>query len=242
MGLSGWELGACLAIVVVGGLVQGSIGFGINLIAAPVIAVVAPGAVPGAMVLLSLPLTISMAAREHTAIDRRGVAWIVLGRVPGTLLGVAVVAAVSDAVLAAVVGAAILVGVVLSVVHPRLPVNRATAFGAGAIAGVTGTAAAVDGPPLALLYQHQHGPTLRATLATCFVIGTLMSAVALGVAGQISRDQLLLTLTLLPALLVGYGLSTLVAPRVDRRHLRVLVLGFAGLAGVFALVRGLGAL
>jgi uncharacterized membrane protein YfcA len=240
--LSAWELSACLAIVLVGGLIQGSIGFGVNLIAAPVIALVAPGAVPGAMVLMSLPLTVTMAAREHHAIDRRGVTWIVIGRLPGTALGVAVVAAVADSVLAAVVGAVILLAVGLSVIHPHLRVNRATSFAAGTVSGVTGTAAAVDGPPLALLYQHQHGPVLRSTLAACFVIGTVMSASALGIAGEITGDQLVLTLELVPALLTGWAASTFVAPHLNARHLRVLVLAFAALAGSAALVRGLTAL
>jgi uncharacterized membrane protein YfcA len=240
--LSAWEIAACLGIVLVGALVQGAIGFGVNLIATPVIALVAPGAVPGAVVLMSLPLTITMAAREHRDIDRRGVAWIFLGRLPGTLAGVAIVAAVSDSVLAAVVGGSILLAVLLGVTHPHLRVNRATAFAAGSVSGVTGTAAAVDGPPLALLYQHEHGPRLRSTLATCFVLGTVMSAIALGVAGEITRDQLRLTLILLPALLAGWGLSTFVAPHVDGRRLRVLVLTFAALTGAAALVRGLAAL
>jgi uncharacterized membrane protein YfcA len=183
-----------------------------------------------------------MAVREHHAVDRRGVTWIVLGRLPGTALGVAIVAAVSDSVLAAVVGTVIILAVVLSLIHPHLPVNRATAFGAGTVSGVTGTAAAVDGPPLALLYQHHHGPILRSTLATCFIIGTVMSATALGAVGEITGDQLVLTVELLPALVVGWTASTVVAPHVDTRHLRGFVLGFAALAGALAVIRGLGGL
>ena len=142
----------------------------------------------------------------------------------------------------AVVGVAILTGVTLSIVHPPIAVTRATAFGAGTAAGITGTAAAVDGPPLALLYQHSHGEQLRATLAMCFVIGTLMSAVALGLAGQITTDQLEFTLVLLPALLVGRGLSAFLARGLDARRLRPLVLGFAAVAGAMAVARGLSAL
>lgn len=68
------ELAACLASVAVGAFVQGSVGFGINLIVVPVIAVLVPEAVPGALVLLSLPLTVTMVIREHHHVDRRGVA------------------------------------------------------------------------------------------------------------------------------------------------------------------------
>lgn len=219
---------------------QGTVGFGVNLIAVPVVAVAAPGAVPGAMVLLSLPLTVTMAAREHDAIDRPGVLWIVVGRVPGTIVGVAVVALVSNAVLAAVVGGMILLGVLLSIVHPPVPVTRGTACAAGVVGGITGTAAAVEGPPYALLYQHAHGRRLRSTLAACFAIGTVMSAAALGLGGQITSEQLLLTAALLPALLAGLALSTLAARRVDAGRLRPFVLGLAAVAGVVAVVEGLG--
>jgi hypothetical protein len=237
--LSPWELTACLVIVAVGAFVQGSVGFGINLIISPVIALVDPAAVPGAIVLLSLPLTATMAAREHDHVDRSGVAWIMVGRVPGTALGVAVLALVATDTVAAVVGAAILIAVALNVVRPNVTVTRASAVAAGFGAGTLGTAAAIDGPPLALLYQHHRGEAIRATLAACFVIGTLMSAAALAVTGELHRDQLALTAALLPALLLGLLASAWGTRLLHGRSLRPAVLTFAGVAGAAALVRGL---
>lgn len=240
--IGGWELAGCIAIVVVGAVVQGSIGFGINLMVAPVMAVLAPGSVPGAMVLLSLPLTITMLVREHHAVDWFGARWILTGRIPGTLLGLLVVALVSDALLATVVGCVIVAAVVLSALHPGIPVSRHAALGAGFGAGTMGTAAAVDGPPLALLYQHQPPHTVRATLAVCFVVGTLMSATALGLAGDLTLEQLTFTLVLLPGLLLGLGISHFVAPRVHPKVLRPAVLVFAGAAGIVAIAQGLSSL
>ena len=52
----------------------------------------------------------------------------------------------------------ILLGVVLSVVHPGIAVRRRSATAVGAVCGVTGTAAGVDGPPLALALPARRTP------------------------------------------------------------------------------------
>ncbi len=237
--VTGWDLAICIAIVVAAAVVQGSIGFGINLMVAPVMAVLAPGSVPGAMVLLSLPLTITMLLREHHAIDWFGVRWITAGRLPGTLIGLVILVMVSESMLSTVVGVVIIAGVILSVVHRGVHVNRHTAFTSGIAAGTMGTAAAVDGPPMALLYQHHEGHTIRATLAVCFVIGALVSATALTVAGDLTLEQVKFTLVLLPGLLLGLGISHFVAPRLHPNVLRPAVLVFAGIAGAVAIMSGL---
>jgi uncharacterized membrane protein YfcA len=239
MHVSPSELAACLLIVAVGAFVQGSVGFGLNLIVVPVVAVLVPEAVPGALVLVSLPLTVTMVVREHRHVDRRGVSWIILGRLPGAAIGAAVVVLVSQDVLTTIIGVAILIAVGLSLAQLHVKVTPATAASAGFSAGIMGTAAGVDGPPLALLYQHHHGEAIRATLAACFVLGTIMSAAALAIAGEIGVDQLLFSLAMMPALIVGLLVSGWGARHLRGRSIRPLVLGFAGVAGVIAIVNGL---
>ena len=230
---------ALLALVAgTGGAVQGSIGFGQNLVLVPVVALVVPEAVPGALVALGIPLTVIMAVREWHGIDRSGLGWIVLGRVPGTVVGVEIVALVSGDLLATLAGSAVLAGVALSLLPGHVPVNRETATTAGATAGVLGTTAAIDGPPLALLYQRHPGPTIRATLACAFLVGAVMSYAALAAAGEIHGWQLLLALALAPALLVGLAGSTLVTRWIGERSLRPAVLILVTIAGIAAIVRG----
>jgi len=235
----GWQLATAMLVVVVGGMVQGTIGYGMNLVVVPIVAVLIPGSVPGAMVLLSVPMTLTMLLREHHAIDWFGVRWIAVGRLPGTVLGLAVLAVLPEERLAFAIGLAILLGVVLSVIHPGLSVNRGTAFGAGSIAGVSDTAASVGGPPLALLYKHHEPHQFRATLATSFLIAATVSATALAIKGRLTAEQLRLTAMFLPAMLVGLWLSGPVAGRLRRETLRPIVLAVATVAGLVAVVRGL---
>ncbi|MGZ4797839.1 MAG: sulfite exporter TauE/SafE family protein [Acidimicrobiia bacterium] len=239
LGAGGWELAVAMAIVLLGGMVQGSIGFGLNLVVVPVLAVLIPGSVPGAMVLISMPMTLLMLLREHHAIDWVGVRWIAIGRLPGTFLGLLIVTALPDSQLAIIVGLVILLGVVASMVHPGIRVRPTSAAAIGSVAGVTGTAAGVDGPPLALLYQHAEPHTLRATLATCFLIGAAVSGTALALGGELTGDQLLLTAILLGPMLLGLALSSFVTHRIPATALRPIVLGFATVAGLVAIGRGL---
>src|SRR5262245_48465956 len=179
-----------------------------------------------------------MAWREWHGVDWHGLGWIVLGRVPGTVVGVVIVALVSGDLLATLAGSAVLAGVALSLLPRHVSVNRETATTAGATAGVLGTTAAIDGPPLALLYQRHPGPTIRATLACAFLVGAVMSFAALAAAGEIHGWQLLLALALAPALLVGLAGSTLVTRWIGERSLRPAVLILVTIAGIAAIVRG----
>lgn len=239
MHVSASELLVLALVALAGGAVQGSIGFGQNLVLVPVVALVVPEAVPGALVALGIPLTVIMAIREWHGVDWSGLTWLLVGRVPGTVIGVLIVAVVSGDLLAALAGFAVLAGVALSLLPHHVPVNRETASVAGAAAGVLGTTAAIDGPPLALLYQRHPGPTIRATLACAFLGGAVMSFVGLVSAGQVHGWQLLLALALAPALLLGLALSTFVTRLVGERSLRPAVLTLVAIAGAAAVARGL---
>ena len=81
---------AVLAVAVAAGaVVQGSIGFGYALVAVPAMVLLFPWAVPVTPLLLALPMTLLMSAREWRSIDLGGFALITGGRLVGTVAGVA---------------------------------------------------------------------------------------------------------------------------------------------------------
>jgi hypothetical protein len=237
--LSAFELAVVSLAVAGGALVQGSVGFGSNLVAVPVLAVFNAEALPATLTLVVVPLVIAMAVREHHAVDRAGVAWLTVGRVPGSVLGAWVVVVVSSATLSVLLGAGVLVAVAMTALAPPVPVNGVTATATGFAAGVMGTATAIGGPPMALLYQHHEGPVLRSTLAVAFAFGTAISIVVLAVAGAIEPWQVALATALLPGLAAGLVLSRLLVDRLDGSWLRPAVLTLAAVAAVLAIVRGM---
>jgi uncharacterized membrane protein YfcA len=237
--LSGAEYVVALAAITAGAVVQGSVGFGANIVAVPVMAVIAPDALPATLALVVIPLVAVMAVRERHALDRTGVTWITVGRIPGTVVGASVIAVVSADTLSVLLGAGVLLAVAMSVITTTIPVNGMTATTAGFASGAMGTATAIGGPPLALLYQHHEGPVLRATLAVAFAVGSVFSIVGLAIAGAIEGWHIVLAAALLPGLLVGLALSRHLVHRLDRGWLRPAVLAFAAVTSVIAIVQGL---
>ena len=234
-----WIVAAAAIATAAGATVQGTMGFGMNVVSVPILALVVPKALPVTVIVLGLPVSIGMVRYELTALDRGGVAWIILGRLPGTVLGAWVVATVSTSTLEAFAGATVLVLVVASAAVPPLPVRRSTQVAAGIVSGVTGTSAGIGGPPLALLYQHHPGPTMRSTLAAAFVFGTSLSLLSLGVAGQVHLDQVLLGLGLVPAVSLGSVTGRRLHRYLDRGWLRPAVLILSGITALSALIHAL---
>lgn len=226
-------------IVAIGALAQGIVGFGLNLICAPVVGLFAPQLLPATMIVVGLPLSITIALHGRDHIDWRGVGWTSIGRLPGTVVGAIVVAVVSVRALGGVVGAAVIVACLLASMSNEHVIGRANSLAAGVASGFMDTAAATGGPPLALLYQHRPAPEVRSTLAASFVSGTALSVAGLVLGGKVAGWQLLVALALAPSLAVGLGLSRLFASRLANVSLRPAILTFATAAGVAALIRAI---
>jgi uncharacterized membrane protein YfcA len=239
MDLSVGDVIVAFVATVAGAIVQSSIGFGMNLVTVPVLAIVQPAALPTTAVLLGMPMSTAMVRHEHRAIDRRAVGWILLGRLPGTIAGAAIVVLVATSTLSVIVGVVVLASVVMSVLGTKMDVNPRTCTLTGAESGVMGTAAGIGGPPLALLFQHHEGPVMRSTLAASFFFGTLLSLASLTIAGEVLLAHLFLALLLTPAVLLGFLASRGLRRVLDRGWLRPAVLVFAALSSFVAIANGL---
>jgi uncharacterized membrane protein YfcA len=234
------EIGAFIvaaAAVSVGSVVQGAVGFGLNLLAAPFVALVVPEALPATMVMVALPLAVSTVRREHHAVEWRPLRWMLLGAVPGTLIGLAIVGEVDTSQLAVVVGTVTLAGVALSVLSSPIPVTAGTSLAAGFFSNVFGTASSVGGPPVALLFQHRQGPVTRSTLGGFFATSAVMSLAGYVATGTVTADQVLFAATLAPFMVGGLWASRHLHPFVDAGWLRPAVLTLSAIAGMAAIAR-----
>jgi uncharacterized membrane protein YfcA len=227
------------AAVTAGALVQGTIGLGLGLVAAPVVTLADASLMPELMLWLAAALPVLTLAREGRHADGRGLSWALVGRVPGTVLGVAVVAVASDRFLGLAVGTMVLAAVALSLRDVRVRVGRRSLLTAGLVGGVTGTATSIGGPPMALLYQHRPGKEVRATLAGYFCAGALLSLAGLAVAGEVRARELLLAMALLPCLGVGFALSGPLRRHVDAGRIRAAILAVCAASALALVVRSL---
>jgi uncharacterized membrane protein YfcA len=224
-------------MTIVGGWLQGSIGFGFGFVVVPTLALLEARALPATVLLVMFPVTIAMAYRERHAVDLRGVVTLSVGRFAGTALGVWLVVLVSAESLELLLGATILAAVVMSVAVPEVDLGGGARLVAGLLSGVTGTTAGIGGPALALAYQGRPGPELRSTLAITFVLGQVLAVAGLALAGRVEPWHWVLALQLVPAAVVGMWASHGTNRFLDERWLRPSILGFAAVAGVVAVAR-----
>jgi uncharacterized protein len=224
---------------VVGGVIQGAIGFGFALVAVPVLGLIRPDAVPVTIMFVALPMSLAMSIRERAHIDRPGFLTIVAGRAAGIFVGVAVLLLVPERSLAIVIGAMVVLAAVLSALGLDLQPKRWLNVGAGVLSGVMGTTAAVGGPALAVVYQRRPGPELRSTLALSYLAGLLLGLAALGAVGRVHLWHLVLALAMVPGMFLGLWLAIRLVGWLDQRWLRPVVLGFAAISGLVIVVRAL---
>jgi hypothetical protein len=234
--VSGGGIALVGVAVLVGAVVQGSIGFGLNLIAAPVLALVDPDLVPGPAIVIAFVLTLLVAGREWRDIDLRDVRWAFFGRIPGSLAGAAAVAALSPRSLSLAIGAAVLVAVAITATGVHVTPTRGVLIGAGAVSGLMGTASSIGGPPMAMALHGSTGAAMRGTLSAFFLLGTILSVLLLVAVGEFGASDIVASVALLPPVLLGFALSRLVAPHVDGARLRTGVLVLSTLAAVSVIV------
>ncbi|TXL89964.1 sulfite exporter TauE/SafE family protein [Streptomyces sp. NBC_01725] len=219
------------AVVLLGTVFQVSIGFGLGLLAAPVIALAAPSLVP-VVLLLSTGVTASVLLLDGAHVNLRGAGWALLGRVPGVIAGAALVALLPARWLALCVAGVVVVGVLASVRGFRpAPTRRAVAL-AGMASGLMGTATSIGGPPMALVWQRMTGPELRSTMSGFFLAGSLMSLVALAAVGAVHADSLRYSALLAPAAAGGVLLARPLSDKLNVGRARAVatVLAVAGAA------------
>lgn len=225
-----------ILVVLVGSAIQGSVGFGLNLFAAPLLVLIDPSLVPGPSIVASSLLNLLVIRRERAPHVWREMRWPMIGLVPGTAAGAAVLALVARTNLTVFFAVLILVAVGLSLsgLHPRR--TPRTLAAAGVLSGFMGTAVGIGGPPIALMYQKATGPELRAALSRFFGVAGLLSILLLTAFGQFTWSDLGNGLLLLPGAAFGYLLSSRLLHHVDAGRVRIAVLSLSGASAIVALL------
>lgn len=111
-----------------GAAVQGAVGFGSNLVAAPLLILLDTRFVPAPLIIMSLLLNTLTSRRETAVVDRQELLPALVGLLPGTALGVVLLRTADESALSLLFAATVLiaVGLVASGLHlkPRSPACR----------------------------------------------------------------------------------------------------------------------
>jgi uncharacterized membrane protein YfcA len=209
------------------------------VVAAPILLLVNPLWVPGPMLLSAVLLVVLIAYRDRAHIIPSDVALATAGRTLGTIPAAYALNLMPSQVYDLAFGAIVLVGVILSVSGWRFARTPFNIVSSGVFSGVASTISSIGGPPMALVYQHERGPSVRGTMSAIFILGTIISIAGLWWAGHFGKTQLVMGLSLMPGILVGFSLSRHTAAWLDRRHTRPAILAVSALSAIVILSRAL---
>lgn len=221
----------------VGAFLQATLGFGMALVAAPLLVLINPSLIPGPMLFTSAVLTLLMTRREWHAVRGRDLGWSLGGRVIGIGIALAVMDRMSTNGMDLLFGAIVLGAVLMSAGGISLPLTRGTLWHAGMLSGLMGTVTSIGGPPIALVYQNERGPEVRGTLSAYFLVGTVLSLAGLAWIGRFGLPELRAGLSLCPGVILGYLASRNALGLVDRRGLRPAILGLAAASALVVILR-----
>jgi uncharacterized membrane protein YfcA len=227
------EIASIFGITLISAGLQGTVGYGMGLIASPFLILIDSRFIPGPFLFGMLIFATLMAFRERKSIDVSGLKWVVTGRIPGSIIGAAVLSTLPRENYIIIFGLLIILASLMGFAGFSIPANKPYIFIAGVVSGIMGTLASIGGPPVALIFQKESGPRLRAMLSSFFLIGMLISIASLAAYGQFGVTEVKLGMLLLPGTLLGLYSSSRFAIRLDRGYTRNAVLLLSMISGLF---------
>lgn len=232
------EFAVAFVISFLASSLHSTVGFGFALVSVPLLSLLNPLFAPVPQLLVVWPLTMAIVWRERHAVDVRSTLWIFAGRIPGAIIGVVFLKLLSSAKLDVLMSLMVIVGVALVVTRSHFRRTPAREFGAGVASGTMAMVSAIGGPPIALLYRNDSGPTVRANLGLVFAVGLTITISVRAAAGEMSWDEVVIGGALLPAVWLGLRASRRLIPNVDGPRLRHVIVIVAGGAAALLLARG----
>lgn len=214
---------------------QSAVGFGMAVVAAPVIVLIRPEWVPFVLVFTALPLCLINTWNQREGLHPRVMLVPMLTRIPGTVIGTWILLNLNTVWLQIAVSLSVLFAVLISARSVHFEATPARLGWAGAVGGFMGTTTSIGGPPMALVMQHGNPLTVRANLSLYFSFSVLTSLACYAVAGLLDRHILLVSASFLPCPLLGFALGVRSRPWVDRGKFRYTLLVICSLAALVAL-------
>jgi uncharacterized protein len=225
-------------------LLGGVTGFGYGLVSMPLLLLVGFPLVDvvTANLIIGMLTRVAVVYRLREHIDRSRATILVVGSVPGIVVGYEVHDLVDATTLKVGAGMlAMIFAVYLAVRPPAVGASgsRIGGLAAGASGGFLGVTTSLNGVPAVLWLSRVDTEPLGfiADLAVYFVVDNLIAVPLLLMGGEVSLQRLGgLLLVWVPCGLAGNAVGLRLAPRVPRRMFRLVTLGLVIVAGAATLV------
>jgi uncharacterized protein len=232
------------AIALFAATVNGALGYGFSSLTVPVALLFFPNKILSpALVLIELAINTWVVVwnRGSLAAVRRHAIPIILGLVPGILIGSYLLTSANPGVLKFWTYVVLLPLILLQATGFRRPIDAEHAAGVplGVGVGVLYSTTTISGPPLALMFNNQgiHKEEFRAALGTVRVVETTLTAIMYGFLGLYSARSIQLVAPIAPAVLLGLPLGAYLIRHIPSETFRRVCMSFDAWIVGFGLAR-----
>ncbi len=242
--MTDWHTIALAAITLLAAIVNGALGYGFSSITVPIaLLFLANRVLNPAIVLVEVVLNAYVLWHNRGALSNvwKRVLPMVVGLVPGIMLGTAIVSRMNTDWLRFATYATLLPLILLQAAGFRRPIRSersvGLAFGGGL--GVLYSVTTISGPPLAIMLRNQGlaKKDFRAALGFVRLAESSMTAVAYGYAGLYSATSLALIPWIVPSILIGVPLGAFIIRHAPVETFRRVCLSFDAWIVAFGLSR-----
>lgn len=241
------EAAVACASLLIGTVVLGTVGFGIGMTAAPfMLTVTDPVTVVVAVNAVGLLMYGAALYETRHHLPVREMTPIGLAGLLGVPIGVYFLASADAAILRVSITVAILALAVIVGLNLQRPVPKPNLVGPGLGFGVGVMVATLGiGGPLLVLFLLTRGKlrqSLRASMAFFFFPIEAASVIGFAAAGLFTAERVTLVIAAVPAVLVGFWISTILGRRMNERVFRRVAIGVIVATSLMLLVREIASL
>lgn len=235
---------ALAVITLLAAVVNGALGYGFSSITVPIALLFLSNRVLNpALVLIEVVLNAYVLWNNRESFDAvwRRVLPVVIGLLPGIILGTAIVSQVNPAWLRFVTFSVLLPLILIQAAGYRRPIHseRSAGLAFGGALGVLYSVTTISGPPLAIMLNNQGlaKRDFRAALGVIRLAESSMTAVAYAYAGFFTATSIGLIPWIVPSILIGVPIGAYVIQRVDAETFRRVCMSFDAWVVGFGLSR-----
>ena len=226
--------------------VNGAIGYGFSSLTVPVALLFFPNKMLSpALVLVELAINtwVVILNRGSLAVVRRRALPIVIGLVPGIIIGSFLLKGANPGMLKFGTYVVLLPIILMQAAGFRRPIRAEHLAGLplGLGVGTLYATTTISGPPLAMMFNNQglDKEEFRAALGTVRVVETTLTAIAYGFLGLFSTTSLRLAAPIAPAVLLGLPLGTYMIRYMKGETFRRVCMSFDAWIVGFGLARSI---
>jgi len=231
----------CFLIIAFSAVVQGATSFGFSLIAVPLLSLVMPlSDITPMLVLFSLLLNIILFSKVQGHVNKKQIIILVIFGLISVPLGVHGLKSLDESIIKSVVGIIIVLSAIsLNFGYKLHFKNQNLAYGlTGFFSGILNGASSLSGPPVILMLSNEgvNKDNFRKTLSTYFMVLNLFTVPIFFTSGMLTKQVLLNTGKLLPAMLIGTGLGIGFGNKLPEKQFKKITLILIFIMGIMTLI------